>query len=55
LFTDRNFLSGAPTRQVTIEVAADAQIVAQKSGSVSIETQRGAGCDSGGCRRGTLN
>jgi hypothetical protein len=55
LFTDRHFLASAPTRQIMVVVTGGGQIVAQKSGSVSTEMQRGAGCDSGGCRRGTLN
>jgi hypothetical protein len=54
LFTDRSTLAGSATRQITIQVTAGAQVVAQKSGTVSLGTQQTAGCDVI-CRRGTLN
>jgi hypothetical protein len=53
LLTDRSVLQAA-TRQVTIDVTADAQIVAHKSGSVSIGMQQTPSCDRT-CRRGTLD
>jgi hypothetical protein len=53
-FTDKTFLSGATTRTVTFVLTADAQILAQKAGTVTIETPPQGG-DCAPCRHGTLN